>query len=418
MNQANQYSTHDTSTRRVLAQLAPAERCGLDGRTPDIPFHLPCGHVYCKVCAQDIAVTAQLVGQVPVCKVCYQPFQVGLPTLEEVRGRNGKGTMGGFLFPDEDEVVGGVEIIGAQARQTIINCGASTLPWVPPSQRVLQLLEEYTNPAKRSAIPATSVVSEQETMAQSALWQQGMSGQGDRLGGDYASSGSNALGDMSFDEFFDFENAGLDNDFLPFGGIGEDPIDAQDPFQFDPPLFGLRATDAPTSSQPAQQQLSESMPTAQIAISPPPHEINVQAASSMPTYPEFKYSTPNNPTPPPAPRSSLLPVPVLQPTTPSQSPPVHQDHTAFTTQRDISILAGERFCFKGHLPNKAAMEQAVRANGGLITNGGFKHTTYGVVGPGWKITASWRANGIKVIDEAGFWEVLDERRRVREAEKI
>jgi hypothetical protein len=63
------------------------------------------------------------------------------------------------------------------------------------------------------------------------------------------------------------------------------------------------------------------------------------------------------------------------------------------------------------------MEQAVRANGGVITNGGFKHTTYGVVGPGWKITASWKVNGIKVIDEVGFWEVLDEKRQAREAEK-
>ena len=103
------------------------------------------------------------------------------------------------------------------------------------------------------------------------------------------------------------------------------------------------------------------------------------------------------------------PLPVPRATSQSQS---------LASYRDISILAGERFCFKGVLQNQQVMEDAVRANGGIVTGGGFKHTTYGVVGAGWKVTQSWVKNEVKILDEAGFWTLLERKRREREVEKV
>jgi NAD-dependent DNA ligase len=112
------------------------------------------------------------------------------------------------------------------------------------------------------------------------------------------------------------------------------------------------------------------------------------------------------------PTQPLLPSQSFDFTTPHLPPTYHSSahlHPVPPPQapiRDISILAGERFCFKGVLKHEDEMKAAVLANGGAVTGGGFKHTTYGVVGGKWKPTRSWETNGIVMLSEDGFWELL------------
>jgi hypothetical protein len=87
-------------------------------------------------------------------------------------------------------------------------------------------------------------------------------------------------------------------------------------------------------------------------------------------------------------------------------------------QRDMSVFGGERFCFKGVFRDRAAMEAAVSANGGIVTGGAYKHTSYGVLGQGWKPTASWIRNDVQVVDEDEFWQLLEGKRQERERARM
>lgn len=82
-------------------------------------------------------------------------------------------------------------------------------------------------------------------------------------------------------------------------------------------------------------------------------------------------------------------------------------HKSFVPLRPTTLL----------MSHQAAMEEAIKANGGIVTKGGFKHTTYGVVGPGWRVTPSWKKNGVQVLDEGGFWELLERKKWEREVKR-
>jgi hypothetical protein len=53
-----------------------------------------------------------------------------------------------------------------------------------------------------------------------------------------------------------------------------------------------------------------------------------------------------------------------------------------------------------------------------VTGGAYKHTSYGVLGQGWKPTASWIRNDVQVVDEDEFWQLLEGKRQERERARM
>ena len=590
MNQDNHFSTRNEDTRLALANLLPIERCGLDGIKPIDPIRLPCGHVYCRVCVQDIATTASLIDQEPpICKVCGQPFQTGTPRFHEVRQRNGLNTETASTHPDTDRLLEGLredeapthikpDTLGAKTQELLLGGTGPNLPWVSPTQQVQQLLDEYTRnpftqmgqtwprsgtvaPGDIFSPPFQSIVPGIETTqrpqpggdtlrdgvpytSQNAIPQDPTAQQVPTTFTDQEHGGGEGVQqkDFDFNDLFDFGygQAALEpmdsNGFWDFEGqeliqpdqagnlegaasvnngvhdmtasgfdfgqqnmlaqqqafdFGSMPhqlaswpgytMNPQDMFQQHPsmgfagsgqmPDFDAGAgfwNSAPTpafdagaqetvwsydpqiqtniTGQPGHFQSPAAMPApepsigsghnqaeapspASIAVSTPnfsdcrPGE-DVPVPQSTDLGPQgitpFSSSTNILTSPPLAHLEHRRPLRPLLPNLPSPAPHIPSPRApaprAHLAERDMSVFAGERFCFKGHLPNQAAMEKAVLDNGGLLTGGGFRHTKYGVVGPGWTPTASWKKNVILVVDEEGFWELIRKRRGERAEE--
>ena len=549
MNQENTGYRADIDAdtyQRALDAIIPLERCGLDGVVPVNAVRLPCGHVYCKLCLQDIAITAALVNQEPpVCKTCGQPFQIGLPTLEEARERNRRNTDVAFGWPDEDRVPElGVQTLGTRTQQALSMGPGSSLPWVPPSGRVKHLLEEYTREGRARAntwsapsaiplmdgphVPATpspadqvgthevessipdahhehgepSTVHEQQevedqsaqqdvvhfdapaqssaTDGQQQMWcgtdQQNPVGFVDLFdfGGQPLSMWQvDSEWDFDFSQlpqdFFDLEPGHVDpfadamqpaslqkteqlsewrgpdfnhNDFI--SGMADDPYatlaapavaaaqidqigwqDTDFSYQDMIPSMAVATPTAPTYS-PIEHPVLSPLPwsTTYTQARAPTQDIAPAYAQAQHDSPAFAAPSSQTPTanpltsPPPQHPRRLRPLLPNLPTTPSAAA-TPASYSSPGGPRDMSVFSGDRFCFKGYLPNQSAMEEAVKANGGLISAGGFKHTKYGVTGGGWKPTDSWRRNGVEVLDEAGFWALLERRKeeRVRQREE-
>jgi hypothetical protein len=337
MNEDHEFSKDDAYTRQALRQILPAQRCSLDGRPPHDPVWLPCGHIYCRLCIEDIIVTARLIGRTPICKTCGQEYGgpytrlpgAQIPPLDDIRARHGlrTGTTTEFVHGGAwAQVHPGT--LGEDVKNLLEFTEVAGLPWVPPSETVGKLLTRYTRRqlADLGTEETVSVPKKSKQLLRSLV-------ERDR---DRMPPPESRPDDDSFGVF----------EFNLSPGLGID-------------ILGQDHSDMPFGFSMSGEDMSH------------------------PMLPSISF----------APKGQL------------------QQQTPRTLKRDISVLANKRFCFKGILPNCQAMEDAVRAYGGNVTGGGYKHTTYGVVGPGWKITDSWVKNGVQILSEEEFWALLERKRQ-------
>ncbi|KIW08333.1 uncharacterized protein PV09_01250 [Verruconis gallopava] len=343
-NQLTMDSGHENSKEgaRTLQAILPLERCQLDGQSPHDSIRLACGHIYCKLCLQDLMITAMLVGQRSRCKTCF--FEFGPPAGSILQGT-----------------------LGERTKQVLTAARSPTVPGVSYSQRLTTLLDGFTasrglmlQPVESKDIGVLDIQTvrvnpPQENRLQQVLF---MSTQPDK-------SATSPFRDKQSDLLAGY--GGLDTPANSVHWVtGLDSY--ADILSYDCGVSNTQFDNGTWSTHPDIIEESEKPTTLE--------ETSKVACAKLKQQPG----------------------------------------------RDLSVLAGERFCFKGKLRDQISMENAVRENGGNVTGGGYKHTTYGVVGSGWKVTSSWKVNKVRVLSEEEFWELLESKKResqaAREAAKL